>query len=196
MQGPARYTRFAVAMHWIVAAVVLLQYPLGWWMQQIPKQPPGPRAEMFNLHKSIGLAILALMIVRLGWRLAHRPPELPPMARWQSALARFTHFALYAALIALPLAGYLGSAFSGYPVRFFGIILPPWAARNNGLKELMSQVHLVAAWVLLGAFALHIAGVVKHAAFDRDGLIRRMAWARSADRLARVDETAATQSRA
>src|SRR5438309_1046282 len=82
-------------------------------MQQIPKQPPGQRVEVFNLHKSIGLTILALMIVRLGWRLAHRPPEYPPMARWQARLARWTHAGLYVVLIALPLAGYLGSSFSG-----------------------------------------------------------------------------------
>jgi cytochrome b561 len=178
MQDAPRYTRFAVAMHWIVAAIVLAQYPLGWLMQQIPKQPPGPRAEVFNLHKSIGLTILALMIVRLGWRLAHRPPALPPMARWQAWAARSTHGALYAVLVAMPLAGYLGSAFSGYPVRYFGIVLPSWAAKNAQLKEWMSTAHLVLAWILAIAFALHIAGVLKHALIDRDGQVRRMSWAR------------------
>ena len=166
----ARYTRFAVAMHWIVAAVVVVQYPLGWWMQTIPKQPPGPRAEMFNVHKSIGLTILALMIVRLGWRLAHRPPELPEMPAWQARLARGTHLLLYVVLIALPLAGYLGSAFSGYPVRFFGIVLPPWAPKNVALKEWMGTAHLVLAWALTLAFALHVAGVVQHLA-DRKSVV-------------------------
>src|SRR3954465_4268638 len=176
MEPASRYTRFAVAMHWIVAAVVLVQYPLGWWMQQIPKQPPGPRAEMFNLHKSIGLAILALMIVRLGWRLAHRPPDFPPMPAWQARLARVTHILLYALLIALPLAGYLGSAFSGYPVRFFGVVLPSWAPKNVALKDWMSSAHLVLAWALTIAFAFHIAGVAQHMVIHRDGLVRRMAW--------------------
>ena len=178
MQDAPRYTRFAVAMHWIVAAVVFVQYPLGWLMQQIPKQPPGQRAEVFNLHKSIGLTILALMIVRLGWRLAHRPPRFPPMPAWQARLASITHFVLYAALIGLPLAGYLGSVFSGYPVRFFGVVLPHWAAKNAELKDLMSSVHLALAWTLLAAFALHIAGVLKHVVVDRDALPRRMAWSR------------------
>jgi cytochrome b561 len=179
MKEAGRYTRFAVAMHWIVAAVVLLQYPLGWLMQQIPKQPPGQRADVFNVHKSIGLTILALMIVRLGWRLAHRPPDFPPMPSWQSHVAKLTHFVLYAALIGLPLAGYLGSVFSGYPVKYFGITLPSWAAKNPQLKDLMSTVHLTLAWVLLGAFALHISGVVKHVVLERDGLLQRMSWSRA-----------------
>jgi len=194
MQAAPRYTRFAVAMHWIVAAIVLVQYPLGWLMQQIPKQPPGQRADVFNLHKSIGLTILALMIVRLGWRLAHRAPTLPPMARWQAWLARGTHAALYAMLIAMPLAGYLGSAFSGYPVRFFGIVLPSWAARNPQLKDWMSAAHLVLAWALAIAFSLHIAGVLKHVLLDRDGLVRRMSWARASH--GAVDEALAHHSRA
>ena len=158
MQDAPRYTRFAVAMHWIVAAVVLVQYPLGWLMQQIPKQPPGQRAEVFNLHKSIGLTILALMIVRLGWRLVHRPPALPPMARWQAWLARGTHGALYAALIALPVVGYLGSAFSGYPVRFFGLVLPSWAAKNAQLKDWMSAHNAVIMTVLCLIIAAKLIG--------------------------------------
>jgi cytochrome b561 len=180
MQQVQRYTRFAVAMHWIVAAVVLVQYPLGWLMQQIPKQPPGQRAEIFNVHKSIGLTLLALMIVRLGWRLAHRPPPYTPMPRWQERLARATHVVMYVALIGLPLAGYLGSAFSGYPVRFFGVVLPSWAPKNVAVKDWMSSVHLALAWALAVAFALHMAGVAKHVAFERDGLLRRMAWPRGA----------------
>lgn len=177
MESASRYTRVAVVLHWFVAAVVLVQYPLGWWMQGIPKQPSGPRAEMFNLHKSIGLTILALMIARLGWRLAHRPPEYPPMAAWQARLAAATHVLLYALLIALPLVGYLGSAFSGYPVRWFGMVLPSWAPKNVALKEWMGSAHLVLAWALTAAFVLHIAGVAKHALIERDGLVRRMGWA-------------------
>jgi len=64
----ARYTRTAIALHWIVALAVVVQVTWGWVMQAIPKQPPGVRADAFNLHKSVGLVILALMLVRLGWR--------------------------------------------------------------------------------------------------------------------------------
>src|SRR3982750_1515850 len=72
-----RYTAFAAALHWIVAVILVVQFSWGWLMQQIPKQPPGLRADAFNLHKSIGLTILLLMLARLAWRLAHRPPPLP-----------------------------------------------------------------------------------------------------------------------
>ena len=111
-----RYTRVAVALHWIVAVVVIAQFAWGWWMLEIPKQPPGSRAAAFNLHKSVGLVILALMVLRLGWQMRHRAPTLGGLPAWQQVLARCTHVTLYVALIAMPVAGYLGSVFSGYPV--------------------------------------------------------------------------------
>jgi cytochrome b561 len=176
MPSPERYTRFAVALHWIVAVVVFAQFALGWLMQEIAKQPPGPRAAAFNVHKSIGLAILALMLVRIAWRLSHPAPPLPAMPRWQARAALANHVLLYALLVVMPLAGYLGSAFSGYPVRAFGIVLPAWAPKDEAMKHLMSDVHLVAAWLLAAAVALHLAAVVKHALIDRDGLLARMGW--------------------
>jgi cytochrome b561 len=180
MPSPQRYTRVAVALHWIVAALVFAQFALGWLMQEIAKQPPGPRAAAFNVHKSIGLLILALMLARIAWRLSHPAPALPAMPRWQARAALANHVLLYALLIAMPLAGYLGSAFSGYPVRFFGIVLPSWAAKDEALKHLMSEVHLAASWLLAAAVAVHLAAVVKHATVDRDGLFARMTWARRA----------------
>ena len=172
-----RYTRAAIALHWIVAALVLAQFTWGWWMQQIPKQPPGLRADAFNLHKSVGLVILALMLVRLGWRLAHAPPPLDGLPAWQRALASTTHRLLYIALIVQPLAGYLGSVFSGYPVKWFGLTLPAWGWPSVPIKDAMSTVHLVNSFVLLGLFMLHVAGALKHA-FAGDGYIRRMLWPR------------------
>lgn len=173
--GPeGRYTRVAVVLHWVVAAIVLGQFALGWWMQEIPKQPAGPRAEAFNLHKSIGVVVFALMLARIAWRLGHPPPPLPAMPRWQALLAHATHFLLYAALVALPLTGYLGSMFSGYPVKLFGMALPAWPGKNPALKELMSTAHLWLTWMLATAFVLHMAGVVKHTFVNRDGLLRRM----------------------
>lgn len=176
MPSPQRYTRFAVALHWIVAAVVFAQFALGWLMQEIAKQPPGPRASAFNAHKSIGLAILALMLVRIAWRLSHPAPAFPPMPRWQARAALANHVLLYALLVVMPLAGYLGSAFSGYPVRFLGIVLPSWAAKNEAMKQAMSGVHLVASWLLAGSVLVHLAAVVKHAVVDRDGILARMGW--------------------
>ena len=174
MGSEGRYTTVAIVLHWLVAAIVLGQFALGWWMQEIPKQPPGPRAEAFNLHKSIGLVVLTLMLARIAWRLGHPPPLLPAMPRWQARLARTTHLLLYVALVALPLTGYLGSMFSGYPVKFFGMALPAWPGKNAELKEWMSTAHLGLAWALASLFAVHMAGVAKHTFANRDGLLRRM----------------------
>ena len=176
MASDSRYTTAAIVLHWTVAVLVITQFPLGWWMQDIPKQPPGPRAEAFNLHKSLGMLVAALMLARIAWRLGHPAPPLPAMPAWQARLAWAAHFLLYAVLLALPLTGYLGSVYSGYPVKFFGLALPSWGGKDPALKEWMSDAHLALTWILLALFALHIAGVAKHVIVNRDGLLRRMWW--------------------
>ena len=173
-EAELRYTRVAIALHWLIALLVIAQIAWGWWMQGIPKQPVGPRVDAFNLHKSVGMTIFALMVIRMLWRLAHRPPPLPPMPAWQSRIAQITHFALYAALVIQPLSGYLGSEFSGYPVKYFGMTLPAWAGPHVGLKDLLSVVHLTTSWVIVAAITLHITGALKHAIIDRDRLLARM----------------------
>ena len=188
-----RYTRTAIFLHWLVAVLVLGQFSLGWLMQEIPKSPAGVRADAFNFHKSIGLCLLGLMLFRLGWRLSHRAPAWPTMPRWQRRLAGITHALLYVALIVMPLAGYLGSVFSGYPVKWFGIVLPAWGADVPDVKEAMRTTHLVTSFVLAGLVSLHVAGAVHHA-LRGDGMPARMLPARrvrpvprSAARIAALD---------
>ena len=174
MSASERYTRTAITLHWVIAALVIFQFAWGWWMQGIPKQPIGPRVDAFNLHKSIGMMIFALMIVRILWRAGHPPPPLVDLPRWQARLARASHALLYAALIVQPLVGYLGSEFSGFPVKFFGLALPGWAGKNSALKDLMSVVHLATSWVIAAVVVLHVAAALKHALFDRNRLLARM----------------------
>jgi cytochrome b561 len=178
-----RYTRTAILLHWLIAVAVIVQFGWGWWMQDIPKQPIGPRVDAFNLHKSLGLTILALMCLRLWWRWQHPPPKLPPMPRWQSSLARANHVALYAALFVMPVAGYLGSVFSGFPVKYFGVTLPAWGWKDPALKEFMSAVHYVTSWILAGAVLLHVAAALNHALIARDGLVARMGLGRHGQNL-------------
>src|ERR1700686_301141 len=78
-----RYTTTAIVLHWLIAAAVIVLIGWGWWMQTIPKLPVGPRVDAFNLHKSIGMTVLLLMLVRIGGRARHRPPPLMPMPRWR-----------------------------------------------------------------------------------------------------------------
>jgi len=172
--NPASYTRTAIALHWTIAVLVIAQFAWGWWMQEIPRQPVGPRVEAFNLHKSIGMTIFALMLIRILWRLGHRPPQLPPMSSWQAATARATHVALYALLVIHPFIGYLGSEFSGYPVKYFGVALPSWSGKNVALKDLLSSMHLATSWAIAAVVMLHVCGALKHALIDRDGLLARM----------------------
>jgi cytochrome b561 len=158
-----------------VAALVLAQLAWGFWMQQIPKQPPGIRADAFNLHKSMGMVIFALMAARLGWRLRHPPPPLPALPAWQRVAAHLSHIALYTLLLAQPLIGYLGSLWSGYPVRLFGIVLPSWGGRDPALKDLMSQCHAVVGISLCVLVTVHIVAAIRHA-LRRDGVMRRMGF--------------------
>ena len=169
-----RYTTTAIVLHWVIALVVAAQIAFGWWMQLIPKDPVGPRVNAFNLHKSIGLTVLLLMAIRLAWRASHRAPALPPIPAWQATAARINHGLLYVCLFVQPLSGYIGSAVSGYPVRYFGMLLPGWAPKHIPLKEFLSVVHMVSSWILVAAIAVHIAAALKHQFVDRDRLLRRM----------------------
>ena len=174
MPHSERYTRTAIALHWVIALAVIVQFTWGWWMQGIPKQPPGMRVDAYNLHKSVGLTILTLMTVRLLWRWRHPAPALLAMPKWQAWLVHTLHALLYVVLFVHPLAGYLGSVFSGYPVKLFGMTLPAWGRNDLALKEFLSASHLVTSWVIAAAVALHVAGALKHALVDRDGTMARM----------------------
>ncbi len=171
---PERYTTTAIVLHWLIALMVVAQIAFGWWMLQIPKDPVGPRVDAFNLHKSTGLSILLLVAVRITWRRMHPVPALPPMPAWQAKAARINHLLLYACLVVQPLSGYIGSAVSGYPVRYFGMLLPAWAPKNIPLKEVLSVVHLASSWLLVAAIVLHVSAALKHQFVDRDNLLRRM----------------------
>jgi cytochrome b561 len=170
-----RYTATAIVLHWTIAAAVLAQISLGLWMVGIPKSPPGVRAWWFNVHKSIGITIALLVMVRLVWRLTHRPPALPATVRpWQRMAARISHRGLYTCLVVLPLSGYLGSSFTKYPILFFGVRLPHWGWDSPVLKEICSQVHFYAACLLIGLIVLHVCAALKHRFIDRDGVFERM----------------------
>jgi cytochrome b561 len=173
-----RYPATVAVLHWAIASAVIFLVVLGWWMQEIPKQPVGPRADAYNLHKSIGLAVLLLMVARLAWRLSHRAPELPPLPRWQARVALAIHYLLYAAMFIDAFSGYLGSATSGYPVKFFGWILPAWIGANATVKDACSVIHLATSWVLAVAIGVHVAATSYHQWVLRDRLLLRMwPWA-------------------
>lgn len=175
MQAQPHYHPVAIALHWIIALAALAQLALGWWMIDLPKSPPGLRAGWFNVHKSIGLTIGLLMLVRIGWRLRHRPPTLPAsLPTWQVRAAHASHLLLYVCLIVLPVTGYLGSSFTRYPIKYFGMTLPHWGWDAPALKEICSQVHFATVCLLMAVLALHVAAALKHLLIARDGVFQRM----------------------
>ena len=184
-----RYTNVAVTLHWLIAALVVAQLVLGWWMIEIPKQPVGVRAFWFNLHKSIGMTIALLVLVRVAWRARHPAPPLPAgVPIWQQRAAAISHALLYACLLGMPLAGFLGSTYSGYPIRYFGITLPTWGYKSDPLKAFFSAVHLGFAWVFMTLIAMHTAAALKHLLLDRDAVFWRM-WPRTETGGERADAT-------
>ena len=174
-QTSARYDSVAMTLHWLIALGVLAQIALGWWMIEIPKLPVGVRAYWFNLHKSIGLTLGMLIALRIVWRLTHRPPTLPTtLPLWQARTAAAGHWLMYACMVTMPLAGYLGSTFSGYAIRYFGLVLPGWGWKDDALKDAFSAVHYAAAWLFMALIAVHVAAALKHLLVDRDGVFHRM----------------------
>ena len=169
----ARYSRAAIALHWLLAALLVAQLALGWWMLDIPKSPPGLRAGWFNLHKSIGITIALLVLVRLAWRATHTPPDADLGPAWQRFAARWTHRLLYACMLAMPVTGFLGSSFTRYPIKFFGIALPTPHVDWPAAKQVMSDLHYAAACLFMTLAALHIAAALWHW-LQSDGVTARM----------------------
>jgi len=173
MTPPGRYGALAMALHWVIAGLALAQIALGWWMIGLSDNS-GVQRDWFNLHKSVGLTIGVLMLARLAWRLSHGAPPLPGfMPRWQAQAAKASHFLLYAALIAQPVVGYLGSSFTKYPIKYFGTTLPAWGWDAPPLKAIFSGVHFALACLITGLVALHIAAALRHLG-RRDGVFERM----------------------
>ena len=173
-----RYTRTAVALHWLLAAAILGSLAVGTYMVDLPFSPQ--RLKLYNWHKWAGVTILLLSAARLLWRLFNRPPVDVPMPNWQRAAAHGVHLGLYALFFAVPLVGWAYSSAAGFPIVLFGVLpLPDFVPKDAELAELIKPWHARLAWSLAALVLLHVAGALKHHFIDRDGLIGRMAWSRS-----------------
>ena len=169
----ARYDAVAIAAHWLLAALILLNLTLGLYMHDLPLSPQ--RLRLFNWHKWAGITILMLSALRLGWRLTHAPPPDLPMAAWQRIAAHAVHWAMYVLFFAVPLAGWGYSSAAGFPVVWFGVLsLPDWVPVNRAWADALKAVHKTAALTLALLVLLHVAAALKHHVVDRDGLLHRM----------------------
>ncbi len=194
-QASTRYTKTAIVLHWLIALAIFAMFALGWYMSELPKEAPkqmafdlfdlgvytwqlaeeaSPRTFYFNLHKSIGVTLLALIAVRVLWRLTHRAPAmLSSYKAWEKKLATGTHHLLYLLMVAMPLSGLIMAVNSKYGVKWFGLDFIG-GLDNSGMRDLFKEVHEVIGAVLLIVVILHIAGALKHKFVDKDDTMKRM----------------------
>jgi cytochrome b561 len=165
------------AVHWLMAAVIFTALPLGVWASQLPRGDL--RSEVLFVHKSFGITVLALVVLRIVIRLiVGAPAYVRPLGRLAHGAAGAGHLALYALMIAMPVSGYLSSVAGGHGVSFFGLFdLPNLVPENKALDDAASQAHFVFAWALGVTLGLHLAAVVWHARVKRDEVLTRM-WPR------------------
>ena len=173
MHGNWHYALPAVLLHWLLALSIVLMAALGWYMVSIEDTPGS--SWFFDLHKSIGLTLLGLVLLRWLWRIGHRPGPLPASVPVLKArIASLTHVLLYLCLFLMPLSGALGAAFSKHGLAFFGHPLPRLVAPDHAMSERLFGLHGVVLWVLIALLALHVLAALKHLLIDKDGVFQRM----------------------
>lgn len=168
------YGIIAQGFHWLTAALVFAQLAIGVYAAQLPVSLA--RLQWLARHKSLGLAILALVALRLAWRAGHAPPPPPDfMPRWERCAAVATHRLLYALLILAPIAGWLYASAAGLSVNWFGLFqVPDLVARNPVLSEVFKAVHQGLVALLALVLAIHIGAALRHGFWRRDGVMHRM----------------------
>lgn len=182
-----RYTRTAIVFHWVIAVLVITNVVLGLTFKHwLDDYSPA----VANTHKTIGITVLGLALMRLLWRLGHRPPPFSPaIPRWQVVAARSSHALLYFMIIAMPLAGWIYQSAWEYaadnPISVFGLFNMPligWIADiPNGpgkerLGEIASKIHVWLGYLLYFLLASHLAGALKHQWIDRVPTLQRMTF--------------------
>lgn len=180
----ARYSRIAVVLHWVVAVLILVNIALGLSADSLPDDWV---RGVIDTHKSIGITVLGLALLRLLWRLSHPPPPLPTRySRWERGASHLVHGLLYLLIFMLPLSGWLhDSAWKDaatHPMQLFGLFewprigyvmtLPP--DTRERLHDLFGGMHTWLGYVLYGLLALHVLGALKHQWLDREAELQRM----------------------
>lgn len=174
---PDRYTSVAKALHWTIALMILTLIPAGLIMHNMPFGET--KFLIYQVHKSFGLTVLALALVRLAWRLMHPVPPLPDSLQlWERLAARFTHIAFYVIMIGIPLIGWamVSSAPIGIPTKLFFLIPVPHfpLPQSEALYALLLSSHKYMAFATLGLLVLHVGAALKHHFVLLDDVLMRM----------------------
>ena len=171
--GRAQWTKVQKLLHWVIAAAVIYQLSLGFGLDDFADEDP-ERLEVLRLHATLGITILALMLVRLGWRLTHAAPAPPSnLSPTLARAARAIHLGLYVALLVLPLSGLLHVAVSHDRVPLLGTDLPGFGPSHGKLGAALWYVHAAFAIAISLMVIGHVGAAIRHA-FLRDGTLSRM----------------------
>ncbi|MBB6187417.1 cytochrome b [Rhodanobacter sp. MP7CTX1] len=163
----------AKTFHWIIALAILGNGTFGLLMDEASS--PMQKINWLALHKSIGLTVLALFLLRVLWRLGDRRPPEEPAPRWQQLAAHLTHGVLYLLIAAIPLSGWWFNSVTGKPLQWFKLFnVPALAAKNDDLTHFAQGLHEYLFWFLILVLVAHVGAALKHHVFDRDNVLRRM----------------------
>ena len=171
---PPHFTRTAVALHWIAAALILANLTLGLYMVDLQLSPA--KLRFYSWHKWTGVTVFIVSAARLLWRLRHPAPDLPSsMTPWQRTAATASHHAFYALFFAAPLTGWLFSSAAGFQTVYLGVVpLPDLLSKDAELAEVLKLVHRAATYSLAVLVVVHSAAAIKHHVVDGDDVLARM----------------------
>jgi cytochrome b561 len=172
--GEARYSAVARWLHWIVAALIVWQLVSGIGHEALPREQ---RGAVMGLHFSAGITILFLTVLRLAWRIGHRPPPLPAVMKpWQIGLAHGTHWLFYLLMLLLPLSGWIMVSPAPFPILWFGLFeLPKFGVtREDAIAGIAGGAHGAMGFLMLALFLLHVGAALWHQFSLRDNLLARM----------------------
>ena len=173
MAAQLRYGTTAKALHWLIVALLVVQYPIGWLMPDLHRGMQ-PGAGM-TFHVSFGLAILVLIVLRFVWRLTHPLAPESALAGWQRHSSEAVHWILYVLVLATTLTGWLFASFRGWSISFFYLVPVPMLASDNAAAgKAIDGLHQAAEWTLLVVIGIHVAAALAHMFLYRDRIMQRM----------------------
>ncbi|RAU23387.1 cytochrome B [Paramagnetospirillum kuznetsovii] len=176
MSEHTRYDRVAMGLHWLMALAIIGLMVAGFIMTGL-KPGSAQQFQMYQMHKSVGATVLVLTLLRLFWRLGHRPPPLPDhMPEWEKLLAHAGHLGLYALMLAMPLAGWAVVSTSPYniPTVLYGLIPVPHLPLPRGFNDGAKLLHEAGAWMMILAVLGHVGAALRHHFLIKDDVLIRM----------------------
>lgn len=173
MNKVVAYSAGSKFFHWLIAVIVILMLSGSFFLGDLPKEYQG---SAFMIHKSFGLTVLFLMLIRIVWILRHGKPPLPlSVPRWQRFISRVVQYGLYLFILLMALCGWIMSVAAERTPSYFGLFhLPLPIQPDKALAKWMDQSHKTLAWVLIILVLMHLAGALKHHFIDKDNVLKRM----------------------